>query len=507
DMGAFEYIGEAVENSRPTTPINTYPQSGMQGVSLVTSLRTTGFSDPDTGDSPVLTDWQISKASDFAEPVFSATSVGPDFASFDIKPGTLEFDTVYWWRARVYDNLRLPSPWSKATFFRTRNIGDPHVIDFEYGGSIQDEILAATDGDVLIVLPGIYDENLVLGGASITLRSLDPQDPEWVAATIIDGGSRAPTLMFSGFEEPDCAIEGITLQNGKVGILGNHTLATLRHNRIVGNQGGIVECDGLIEANYLADNVSETGAGLWSCGGAIRNNLIIRNRATGECAQSCFLYCYDLGFGRIECHTVCTPSCAQGLGGGIRCCNGDVMNNTIYGNTAPKGAGIADCLGTLKNNIVWGNLGLTQIDSSAPSSYSCIQGSTDTTRGNIFVDPLFVDPDRDAFHLSAQSPCIDAGGFVAEVDLDFEGEPRPFDASPEPRGDGSDFDIGADEYSYYPISLVDQNQDSRIDAMDLFEFQGDWMWKEIGGVKGDLNHDLSTDAEDLLFLLKGWGQV
>ena len=30
--------------------------------------------------------------------------------------------------------------------------------------------------------------------------------------------------------------------------------------------------------------------------------------------------------------------------------------------------------------------------------------------------------------------------------VDFDGEARPFDFVPEPRGDGSNIDIGADEY-------------------------------------------------------------
>jgi len=48
--------------------------------------------------------------------------------------------------------------------------------------------------------------------------------------------------------------------------------------------------------------------------------------------------------------------------------------------------------------------------------------------------------------LQSSSSCIDAGGGIIGLTQDFEGDPRPMDGSSEPRGDGSDYDIGADEY-------------------------------------------------------------
>ena len=61
--------------------------------------------------------------------------------------------------------------------------------------------------------------------------------------------------------------------------------------------------------------------------------------------------------------------------------------------------------------------------------------------GNISDDPLFVDPDNDDFHLSIDSPCIDAGTTDLPKSLelpatDFEGDPRVIGDAP---------DIGADE--------------------------------------------------------------
>jgi hypothetical protein len=60
--------------------------------------------------------------------------------------------------------------------------------------------------------------------------------------------------------------------------------------------------------------------------------------------------------------------------------------------------------------------------------------------GNIATDPLFTGPFQDDYHLSPDSPCIDAGdpGFVPSADaLDLEGHPRRF---------GAAVDMGALEY-------------------------------------------------------------
>ncbi len=51
------------------------------------------------------------------------------------------------------------------------------------------------------------------------------------------------------------------------------------------------------------------------------------------------------------------------------------------------------------------------------------------------------------YHLQPISPCNDAGCYIEGLTQDFEGDPRPWDGTGEPRGDGSDFDIGADEFT------------------------------------------------------------
>ena len=93
-----------------------------------------------------------------------------------------------------------------------------------------------------------------------------------------------------------------------------------------------------------------------------------------------------------------------------------------------------------------------QIDGCSTPSYSCIQSWSGGGTGNITDNPELADPDNGDFHLLDTSPCIDAGGSVT-LTQDFEGDPRPFDCVPTPRGDGSDFDIGADEYYVAPLTF------------------------------------------------------
>ncbi len=106
----------------------------------------------------------------------------------------------------------------------------------------------------------------------------------------------------------------------------------------------------------------------------------------------------------------------------------------------------------LKNCIIWQNIAPSgsQLDEYCfTPSYCCVQNWTGGGIRNITSDPQLDDPVNRDFHLLPNSPCIDAGSTVT-LAQDFEGDFRPFNGTSEPRGDGSDFDIGADEYCVGP---------------------------------------------------------
>ncbi len=54
--------------------------------------------------------------------------------------------------------------------------------------SINTAIQESRDGDVIILEPGVYKENIGFLGKPITVKSTNPDDPNVVGSTIIDGG-------------------------------------------------------------------------------------------------------------------------------------------------------------------------------------------------------------------------------------------------------------------------------------------------------------------------------
>ena len=80
--------------------------------------------------------------------------------------------------------------------------------------TIQAAINASSNGDVIVVDPGTYRENINMKGKNVILRSQDPQDLSVVATTIIDGRNIAPCATFSGTENSTCVLEGFKITKG-----------------------------------------------------------------------------------------------------------------------------------------------------------------------------------------------------------------------------------------------------------------------------------------------------
>jgi len=288
------------------------------------------------------------------------------------------------------------------TTARTIYVDDDNPADFN---NIQAAINNTNDGDTIIVAEGIYYENINFKGKNITLRSTGPDNPDIVAATIIDGNNVESVATFAGTESETCVLAGFTIQNGAQdgdpyikgggGMCGgsetNHTHATIRNNIITHNfawdGGGLSRCDGLIEKNVVTNNYArwwQGGGGLYLCNGIIRNNIIAANNANG-------------------CESA----------GALSCCDGTIENNTITQNFSYGVGVVAYCRGTIRNCIIWGN----------------------TPDGNIDTDPCFADPNNGDYHLKSQagrwdpnvltwvqdevtSLCIDAGDPASPIGLE-----------------------------------------------------------------------------------------
>jgi hypothetical protein len=246
---------------------------------------------------------------------------------------------------------------------------------------------------------------------------------------------------------------------------------TVRNNAISGNSsvwrgGGLGRCNGTIQNNAISANSASSGAGLAYCEGCIESNTISENSAKVWGGGM-----YQCG-GAIQNNTIAGNSAGWG-GGALASCDGAIRNNTIVGNSASNtGGGLAWCDGPIRNCVIWENAApaYPQVYQSPQITYSCIQNWTEGGEGNIADDPRFVDPDGpdkmsptyddNDYHLSPDSPCVDAGRnedwMLQTVDLD--GNPRIW------RGkDSWTADMGAYEFDSFPFEVREILEDSGVE--------------------------------------------
>jgi len=134
--------------------------------------------------------------------------------------------------------------------------------------TIQGAIDAALDGDLILVSPGVYSENLTISGKTITLASefYNSGNLADISSTIIDGGGGGATIIVKSTVGPDTTIMGFTIRNatdglrpfGKLNILNNVITATSDGIDFEGG-GGVVR-NNIFENN--SDDVITFSAGL-----------------------------------------------------------------------------------------------------------------------------------------------------------------------------------------------------------------------------------------------------
>lgn len=246
----------------------------------------------------------------------------------------------------------------------------PRMIRFPQDiGSIQAAIGVSVDGDEIVVSPGTYVGNYQFTGTDITLRSVAPDNPLTVAATILDGGGDDRIVRFHGSETEACVLAGFTIRNGDAydggAIDGGGTNATIRDSVITGNSatffgGALVRCDGPIVNNRIIHNSGAVyGGGLAQCNGRIEDTLVVGNNATDGGG----LYWCN---GPIRNCTVSGNS-ARHNGGGLSGCNGSIESSLVVANTASDGGGLHDCNGPIENTMISSNTAT----SNGGGMYSC----------------------------------------------------------------------------------------------------------------------------------------
>jgi len=214
------------------------------------------------------------------------------------------------------------------------------------------------------------------------------------------------------------------------GIYFSKSYPSLKHISIVNNysdyHGGGMFCDEsdiemtdiLLKGNHA--NLHGGGIYLYESFANLQDAVISENYA-GDDGGGIFCYNSSPSLYRAEiCQNIAD------CGGGIYCSDTSSPlfdNVTISENYANYGGGIScwlDSSPTLNNSIMWNN----QVEefylvygSTITITYSDIMGGW-TGEGNIDEDPLFEDPSNGDFHLTENSPCIDAGNSASIPDPD-----------------------------------------------------------------------------------------
>ncbi len=206
----------------------------------------------------------------------------------------------------VVDDVRPVHNITQGTFYHT----------------IQEGIDASHPGNVIVVSSGTYQENIVLDGKSITLRSSDPENPSVVASTVIDGGG-SDVVKFQGGDES--TLQGFTIRNGDIGIMVHGSTAIITDNTITGNE--------------------ESGIRIYSATAEITDNTIEGNGEHG----------IEIGLGATA---TITDNTIEGNGEHgimvISFARAEITKNTIIGNE--RGIGIShSSTATITNNEITGN--------------------------------------------------------------------------------------------------------------------------------------------------------
>lgn len=333
--------------------------------------------------------------------------------------------------------------------------------------TIQEAIDAAASGDTVLILEGVYagpgNRDLDLKGKAITVRSVDPNDPDLVVIDC-DGTVDDPHrgFYFHSYETPRSAVEGLTItagyhaQGGGVYFsdYARPTVAncTFRENRAALGGGAYAESSPSLANCTFIDNSADAGGGLYNngdvsdCNPALLDCTFLGNSAIhnggalynlGRSAKPVLTGCHFIGNsvsegggGAIRNNNSGSPtltnclfvnnsaSASGGFGGAIRNSNGGttrLTNCTFAGNHAQFGTAFASTPDDADSqspgvliavNCIFRDGGYeihNDDDSGLNVTFSNVQQDAAQApfagQGNIDADPGFADPDRGDYHL------------------------------------------------------------------------------------------------------------
>ena len=310
------------------------------------------------GSSQVFTITPLSPCYEIQEVLIDGISVG--------QPTTYTFDNIEKdYSIEVHFNL------SDKKIHRYNQFGELQNEDYT---SIQAAIDDAIDGDVIIVCPGRYSENLVFSGnKNITVQSIESENEDIVSDTIIDGGAEGSVAHFSNGDES--TLQGFTITNGSGTSTGTYAAG-----------GGIYinSSNPNIHYNIIEDNEAANGAGIFITGNSspeIKENIIRNNESTVAAGGG--IYAYG-GSPKIIGNAI-TFNAAYTNGGGVQIYDStpQISGNTISNNSAGKGGGlyVEDSYNTTTENSINSNI-ITKNTASSASGGIYLDNSMPTIGSN-----------------------------------------------------------------------------------------------------------------------------
>jgi len=247
--------------------------------------------------------------------------------------------------------------------------------------TIQAAIDAAVSGDLIVVYPAVYFENIKIAGKHLTITSKNPDDAAIVDSTVIDGGGADRVVTIT---QADTTILGLTIRNGNAksstpvggGVLCNKSKATFVKSVIAGNHadgagGGIFAWESILAMEHCTIMRNTVAASPFGSGGGLSGG------APGSSLVECTFEKNEIvmgdggaisGFAGLidKCRIVDNHITFEAVvgGGGLAACSGPILNSTISHNTVEfgHGGGMFNCSGpivacTITDNIAFSGIG------------------------------------------------------------------------------------------------------------------------------------------------------
>jgi len=406
---------------------------------------------------------------------------------------------------------------SSTALADTWTVDDDGKADFD---NIQDAIDAASDGDEIVVMPGTYTSTENYGVAqtlskAITLRSTNPNNPDVVATTIIDGEGVRRGILVAGTWTSGPTIQGFTIINGNS----------------MNEEGGGVRCSGVAS---ISNCIFESNVTEGNHGGGFSIQPDAQLTFTGCKFINNQALSYSGGGGMIYSDYAVFENCTfdsntGGEGGGLYFKNsGPSVLNCIFINNN-SGIGCRTSAGNFSqpqiNNCEFYNngTGLRVIDYVQPTLDGCVLSNNGCGVSNYYSSTIILNSVlcSNGNNFCGPDGWIDGGGnTIADIcDDDEDGIPNDVDNCPLYNPDQADcngngigdicdindlysLDINGNEIPDECECLADVNADGAINLNDILTIIANW---GSNSDIGDVNYDGQVDVADLLIVIGNWG--